>query len=165
MGRILWAPWRMEYVGAEPKGCIFCLMPQEARDEENLILERAALSFVSMNRFPYNTGHLMVAPYAHVPGLEELSDEAIKEIMGLLKKSLSCLNAALRPHGFNIGVNLGKAAGAGFDQHVHVHIVPRWSGDTNFMPVVADTKVLPEALKATYQKLRQSFAATPQARG
>jgi len=165
MRKILWAPWRMEYIGSKPRGCIFCLMPQENRDEENLILERGRLSFVAMNRFPYNSGHLMVAPYAHVPSLEDLDEETIKDTMGLVKKSLSCLRAVLKPQGFNVGVNIGRAAGAGFDQHVHAHIVPRWSGDVNFMPVVAETKVIPEALNATYRKLRPSFAASTSARG
>ncbi|MEM2905146.1 MAG: HIT domain-containing protein, partial [Candidatus Bathyarchaeia archaeon] len=157
--KVLWAPWRMEYIGSEPKGCIFCSMPQVDRDEENLILERGRLSFVAMNRFPYNNGHLMVAPYAHVPSLEDLSEEAVIEVMRLVKKSLSCLRATLHPQGFNVGVNIGRAAGAGFDQHVHVHVVPRWTGDINFMPVLADTKVLPEALNVTYRKLRPSFSA------
>lgn len=156
-GKVLWAPWRMEYINSQSKGCIFCVFPREPHDEENLILARGRLCFVMMNRFPYNVGHIMVAPYAHVPSLLELDDGATQELMAVLKRSLSCLNAMLRPQGFNVGINLGRAAGAGFDQHLHVHVVPRWVGDTNFMPVLGDTKVLPESLSATYQKLRMCF--------
>ncbi|MBS7610390.1 HIT domain-containing protein [Candidatus Bathyarchaeota archaeon] len=149
----LWAPWRMEWIAKEMKDCIFCRIPKEERDEENLLLRRLSTCFVLLNRFPYNNGHLMIAPYRHVPSLEDLKEE---EGMELFRASILCLKAireAMKPDGFNLGINIGKAAGAGFEGHVHLHIVPRWVGDTNFMPVIGRTKVISEALKDTYAKL------------
>ena len=157
----LWAPWRMAYIdpsGAKEQGCIFCVKPQEDRDEENLILYRGERCFVLMNLFPYNNGHLMIAPYAHVPDIERLDAETLTEIMLTAQKSLAALRAALRPDGFNMGINQGTVAGAGIADHIHFHVVPRWNGDTNFMPVLADTKVMPDYLRNTYRQLKPHFA-------
>ena len=157
----LWAPWRMAYIdpsGAKEQGCIFCVKPQEDRDEENLILYRGERCFVLMNLFPYNNGHLMIAPYAHVPDIERLDAETLTEMMLTAQKSLAALRAAMRPDGFNMGINQGTVAGAGIADHVHFHVVPRWNGDTNFMPVLADTKVMPDYLRNTYRQLKPHFA-------
>lgn len=157
----LWAPWRMAYIdpsGAKEQGCIFCVKPEEDRDEENLILYRGARCFVLMNLFPYNNGHLMIAPYAHVPDIERLDAETLTEMMLTAQKSLAALRAAMRPDGFNMGINQGTVAGAGIADHVHFHVVPRWNGDTNFMPVLADTKVMPDYLQNTYRQLKPHFA-------
>lgn len=157
----LWAPWRMAYIdpkNAKEQGCIFCVKPQEERDEENLILYRGERCFVLMNLFPYNNGHLMIAPYAHVPDIQQLDAETLTEMMLTAQKSLAALQAAMHPNGFNMGINQGTVAGAGIADHVHFHIVPRWNGDTNFMPVLADTKVMPEYLQSTYHQLKQHFS-------
>ena len=151
----LWAPWRMEYVQkAAESGCILCQKPRENNDEANLILFRGQHNFIILNAFPYNPGHLMVAPYRHIANLQDLTDEEAKELFDIIKKSLELLKQVIKPAGFNIGVNVGKVAGAGIAKHLHTHIVPRWQGDTNFMPVLTDTKVIPEALTGTYRKLR-----------
>ena len=153
----------MQYIGALPEeGCIFCAKPQERNDAENLVLYRSEHAFVMMNAFPYNNGHLLVAPYRHVADLKSLEDPELLDIMRLIKLCTEILSRAISPQGFNIGINLGQVAGAGIADHVHLHIVPRWSGDTNFMPVIADTKVLPEALAETYSKLRREFDAISQ---
>jgi len=138
----------------KPKGCIFCEKTREKRDEENLILYRGKNAFIIMNAFPYNNGHLMVAPYRHVPTLENLENDELLEVFKLVNLSLRILREAMNPDGFNIGVNIGRVAGAGIEEHVHVHIVPRWNGDTNFMPVIANTKVISEGLSETYRNLR-----------
>lgn len=140
------------------QGCIFCEKPKEQRDRENLIVARFERCFVILNAFPYNNGHLMVVPYRHVPSLLNLTDEELAELMKVTQISERVLRQALNPHGFNIGLNLGRCAGAGIEEHLHIHIVPRWHGDTNFMPVIADTKVLPELLSQTYEKLQPLFA-------
>lgn len=155
----IWAPWRMEYVlGEKERGCIFCDKPKEDKDSDNLILYRGAKNFAILNSYPYNPGHLMVAPYRHIAQLEELSPEELYEHFAMVAKSVKALKEALHPDGFNIGLNLGKVAGAGVEGHVHTHIVPRWQGDTNFMPVIAATRVIPEALAATYSKLQGKIA-------
>ena len=155
----IWAPWRISYILSEkPRGCIFCEKPREHKDEENLILIRGRYNFIILNAFPYNPGHLMIAPFRHVGLVEELTDEEALEHFKLLRESLRALRRALRPDGFNIGMNLGKTAGAGVEDHLHTHVVPRWEGDTNFMPVVADVKVLPEALSDTYRKLKEAWS-------
>lgn len=155
----LWAPWRIEYILQPDKsGCFLCQKPKENKDESNLVLHRGRNNFILLNSFPYNPGHLMVAPYRHVGYLEELTDVEAKEHFDMVKLSIRLLNQVVKPTGFNIGMNLGKVAGAGVDDHVHTHIVPRWQGDTNFMPVISNTKVLPEALAATYQKLKQGLS-------
>jgi len=154
----IWAPWRIEYVlQAEKGGCFLCEKPKEDNDEPNLILWRGKSNFIILNSFPYNSGHLMVAPYRHIGHLDGLTDEEAKEHFDLVKRSLRLLTGVTGPAGFNIGMNLGKVAGAGVDDHVHTHIVPRWQGDTNFMPVISNTKVLPEALAATYKKLKNGL--------
>lgn len=153
----LWAPWRMEWIAKETKGCIFCRIPKEERDEENLILLRLRTCFIVLNKFPYNNGHLMIAPYRHVPSLEDLKEEEGTELFRASTLCLRAIRETMKPDGFNLGVNIGKAAGAGFEGHVHLHIVPRWVGDTNFMPVIGRTKVISEALKDTYAKLSKVF--------
>lgn len=154
----LWAPWRLEYIAGERvEGCIFCVFPQQDKDEENHILYRGKHAYVIMNAFPYSNGHLLIPPYRHVGDFTELNDEENLEIMQLAQKCCKVLKLACNPDGFNIGVNLGRAAGAGIEDHVHVHIVPRWNGDTNFMPVFADVKVIPEALQTTYKKFKILF--------
>jgi ATP adenylyltransferase len=155
--RVLWAPWRMAYIGAGPKdeGCIFCAKPAQDRDEENLLLLRGERVFVLMNLYPYNSGHLMVAPYAHLPTIQELDAETLTELMTTAQRCLAALNEALHPQGYNMGINQGAVAGAGIADHVHYHIVPRWNGDTNFMPVLADTKVMPEYLQTTYRQIKE----------
>jgi ATP adenylyltransferase len=146
----------MAYVGGEnpQPGCIFCNKASEDRDEENLILLRGQNCFALMNLYPYNTGHLMIAPYAHVPSIQQMNTESLTEMMALAQRLLGALQEALGPHGFNMGINQGSIAGAGIADHVHLHIVPRWSGDTNFMPVIGDVKIIPEYLETTYHKLR-----------
>lgn len=155
----LWAPWRMEYIANAERveGCIFCVLPPEDRDKENLILHRAKHSFVMMNAFPYNNGHLMVVPFKHTADMYALEDEELLEINHLLRYSIRILSTVMQPDGFNLGVNLGQTAGAGVLDHMHWHIVPRWNGDSNFMPVLANTKVLPESLQSTYDKLKAAI--------
>lgn len=154
----LWAPWRIQYITAgKVEGCIFCNKADEDQDEENMILKRGKLSFIMMNAFPYNNGHLMIAPYRHIGDLSLLTDEEMLNVMQMVRDGKELLSKAFSPDGFNIGINLGRVAGAGIEDHVHVHIVPRWNGDTNFMPVLADIKVMPQALAATYQKLKEAL--------
>lgn len=154
----LWTPWRMEYIlGEKSSGCIFCDKPQEDNDREDLILYRGEKVFVIMNKYPYNNGHLMVTPYAHVSDLALLDSETMVELMAEVQRCTAIMKKTLRPDGFNIGMNLGKAGGAGIDDHLHMHIVPRWSGDNNFMPVMADVRVMPEHLDDTYMKLNPHF--------
>jgi ATP adenylyltransferase len=155
--KYLWAPWRMDYIMEEKrKGCIFCKKPMENQDEKNLILFQSDYAFVIMNKFPYNNGHLMVVPKRHCIDLGQLGDEEIHELSYLLRASTQILKECLHPHGFNIGMNIGKVGGAG-EEHIHFHIVPRWKGDINFMPVLSETKIIPEYLEKTYQKLRSAF--------
>lgn len=157
--RQIWAPWRIEYIlMRKRKGCIFCKFSDEKeKDEENFVLFRGRKNFVVLNNYPYNNGHLMVAPYRHVKNLEDLTEEEIYEHFMIVKKTVEILKKAYKPHGFNIGINLGKVAGAGVEGHIHTHVVPRWRGDTNYMPVIANTKVIPEALNETYKKLKQAL--------
>jgi ATP adenylyltransferase len=157
----IWAPWRIEYIleakDANKVGCILCHKPKEADGQANLILHRGKTNFIILNAFPYNPGHLMVAPYRHLGKLEDLSDEESREHFDLVKLSIKLLEEAIKPSGFNTGMNLGRVAGAGIEDHLHTHVVPRWQGDTNFMPVVADTKVLPQALASSYINLKKSL--------
>ena len=154
----LWAPWRIRYVQMEkPEGCILCDKPGESTDAINYILYRGDKNFIIMNSFPYNSGHLMVAPYRHVASLEELTDTELYEHFKIVRQSIKVLRQTYNPNGFNVGINMGKVAGAGIDDHIHTHIVPRWQGDTNFMPVTADTKVVNEAPAETYEKLKAKF--------
>jgi ATP adenylyltransferase len=157
MGERLWAPWRLEYIKKARKGhgeCIFVELPKQSDDRKNLILYRGQHAFVILNAFPYTNGHLMVAPYLHTAELADLSDEEHLEVAHLIRDSIRWLTAAYEPDGFNIGMNLGIAAGAGITDHLHWHVVPRWQGDTNFMPVVGEVRVLPESLEETYDRLR-----------
>lgn len=156
----LWAPWRGEYVTQASKGedqaCLFCELQKED-DDEALILARSEQSFAVLNRYPYNSGHLMVAPFRHGGQLEELNDGENLDMQRLLQRCISALKATMDPHGFNLGMNLGRVAGAGVPDHLHWHVVPRWNGDTNFMPALAETKVLPERLAKTLEKLRAAL--------
>jgi ATP adenylyltransferase len=148
----------MDYISREKKGgCFFCKKLKEKRDRKNLILYQGEHVFVVMNRYPYNNGHLMVVPKRHYHDLEQLDDEESKELFGLLRASVKALKACFQPNGFNIGINIGKAAGAGED-HLHLHVVPRWAGDTNFMPVLGETKIVPEYLQRTYERLHSAFS-------
>jgi ATP adenylyltransferase len=152
----LWAPWRMAYIlETRQPGCFLCDIVQTSRDEDNLVLERGEHTMLLMNRYPYNNGHLMVAPYQHMDALEGLRPEALSELMALCVRGCSRLRQALRPHGFNVGLNLGAAAGAGLKEHLHLHIVPRWEGDTNFMPVLAEVKVIPQSLGELWRQLKE----------
>lgn len=159
MNRI-WAPWRMEYIeeeGGKDAGCIFCTKPSENDDVENLILDRGKLCFTIMNRYPYNNGHIMVAPYRHINNITLLTDEEFSEMHKATNKGMMAIDSVMKPDGYNIGMNIGKVAGAGFEGHVHLHIVPRWNGDTNFMPVLADIKVMPEHIRKTYGKILEAM--------
>lgn len=150
----------MRYILSEKPGhCIFCENPKQGRDRENLILYRSPNTFVVMNLYPYNNGHLMVVPYMHESSLDGLPDEVLAEMTLITRYSVRCLARAFRPEGFNIGINLGKVAGAGIDEHLHVHIVPRWAGDTSFMTVMDEIRVINEHLLATYDKLHPVFNA------
>ena len=154
----LWSPWRMEYIlGEKPEGCIFCDKVLKEKDSENLILFRGEHCFVIMNRYPYNNGHLMVAPYDHVDMPTKLPAETLTEMMTIVNICLEVLQEEMQPDGFNLGMNLGACAGAGIRDHVHMHVVPRWTGDTSFMPVLADTHVIVEALHDCYERLRPCF--------
>jgi ATP adenylyltransferase len=159
----LWTPWRMEFVtGKRAAGCIFCDKPQENQDRDNLILYRGTHCFIIMNRYPYNNGHLLVVPYAHKPDLPSLSAETAAEMMRLTQHSISVLHLMMRPDGFNVGMNIGRCAGAGIVDHVHLHLVPRWEGDTNFMSVVPGVRVIPELLDRTYERLLEAGIGKPQ---
>jgi ATP adenylyltransferase len=160
----LWAPWRMAYIdrvtdSQPPAECIFC-RALGAGDRESLVVHRGALSLIMLNRFPYNPGHLMVAPRSHGGDLAVLDAAELADVVGQLQLATRVLEAELDCDGFNGGWNQGRVAGAGIDTHLHFHLVPRWSGDTNFMPVLADVKVVPEHLDATWEKLSSAFAAS-----
>jgi len=159
----LWAPWRMEFIEAKtPEGCIFCLFPAEQGEEadrRNLIVHRSPRAFTILNRFPYNNGHVLVVPRAHVARLEDLEPADFAELQEELRRAVGVIRAAYRPEGMNVGMNLGKVAGAGIADHLHWHVVPRWGGDTNFMPVLADTKVMIEHLDSSWTRTRAGFAA------
>ena len=158
MTKPLWAPWRLEYIqqADEQPGCIFCLAAA-ADDESGLVVQRGRTAFVILNKFPYSSGHLMVSPYRHVGEFAELEDEEVLEIHRLASVGMGALAETLAPQGYNVGWNLGRIAGAGAVDHVHLHVVPRWAGDTNFMPVLADVKVLPEHLAETRRKLAAAW--------
>ena len=156
----LWAPWRMEYLqNSKVGGCIFCDKAADERDRENLVLYRGRTAFIMLNLYPYTNGHLMVVPYQHVGDLEKLDSAVQTELMELVTLSVALLRRAVKAHGFNIGMNIGKAAGAGFDDHLHIHVVPRWLGDTNFMPVLAQVRTMPELLTETYDRLKNALQA------
>jgi len=158
----LWAPWRMEYITGEQRtGCLFCRVLNDPDDEDaELVVWRPQGAIVLLNKFPYNPGHVMVAPAAHQGELDSLDDAQSSDLMRALKRTIAVLRGALKPEGFNVGGNTGRAAGAGILDHVHFHVVPRWNGDTNFMPVLAEVKVVNEHLLQTAAKLREAFAAS-----
>ena len=156
----LWAPWRLDYIkGPKPDECIFCTGPEAGDDAAKYIVRRGEHCFAMLNAYPYNNGHLMISPYRHVPAVEELDEAELLELMTLTQRSLRVLHDVYAPEGFNMGVNQGKVAGAGVEHHVHLHIVPRWGADTNFMPVIGDTRVLPQSLDDSYRDLTRAFDA------
>ncbi len=157
----LWAPWRSKYVRNvhSIKGCIFCSKPKANKDRANHIISRSRHAYSILNIYPYNNGHMMVVPFRHVNDISKLTDEELSDLMNLLKETKARLAKALNPHGFNIGINLGRAAGAGYKDHVHIHIVPRWQGDANFMPVITSTKIVSQSLDELYKKLTRCLPA------
>lgn len=157
----LWTPWRRAFVegsaAAPDDECFLCALPAQQADEQNLVLHHGQQVFVALNLYPYNSGHLLVAPFAHTGDFATLPSDTAHELMTVTQRCVAVLQQVYAPHAFNVGLNLGRAAGAGLPDHLHVHVVPRWNGDTNFMPVVAETKVLPESLGQTYARLAPHF--------
>jgi ATP adenylyltransferase len=157
----IWAPWRLEYVKDASKDneseCIFCAALEAGDDEASLIVRRGERCFVILNKFPYTNGHLMVAPYEHIAELQGLDDETMAEIMSLAQSGIAALETSYAPHGYNVGFNQGRVAGAGVEHHIHMHVVPRWGGDTNFMPVLGDTRVMNQTLEDSYETLRGAW--------
>jgi ATP adenylyltransferase len=157
----IWAPWRGEYVKDASKDkeseCVFCAALNAGDDEANLIVRRGERSFVILNKYPYTNGHLMVAPYEHIGELQALDKQTMAEIMSLAQRGIAALEASYSPHGYNVGFNQGRVAGAGVEYHIHMHVVPRWGGDTNFMPVLGDTRVMNETLQDSYETLKGAF--------
>ncbi|HEU5015252.1 MAG TPA: HIT domain-containing protein [Roseiflexaceae bacterium] len=160
---IQFTPWRMAYIKSDNSSatneCVLCRLGREEPGVENLVLFRGTSCYVVMNRYPYNTGHLMVAPYEHTSDLPGLAPEVAEELFDLTRRCITLVGQAMQPDGFNMGMNLGKAAGAGIDEHLHMHVVPRWGGDMNFMPIIGGVKLIPEALDQTYAHLYPLFAA------
>jgi ATP adenylyltransferase len=155
----LWAPWRLEYIesGSDEAACIFCAKPKTGDDDRELIVHRGERAYVLLNLYPYANGHLMVAPYRHTADPGALDEDERAEMWELYSRSLTALRTAFEPHGFNAGMNLGRVAGAGVEHHLHLHVVPRWNGDTNFMPVLADVRVMPEHLARTLERIRGAW--------
>ncbi len=157
----IWAPWRLAYVKDASKDsdeeCIFCAKPEAGDDEANLIVHRGERAFVILNLFPYTNGHMMVAPYEHVGAIEAIDADTIAEMMALAQQGIRALDDVYGPQGFNVGFNQGRVAGAGVEHHIHMHVVPRWGGDTNFMPVLGDTRVMPQSLEDSYAALHGKF--------
>jgi ATP adenylyltransferase len=156
----LWSPWRYQYL-TEPlpvEGCVFCALAADTHDEANLIVHRATHNFVILNKFPYTSGHLMVVPYAHAAELTAISEAAATEMMALVRVAEGHIGSLYRPDGLNIGMNIGASAGAGIAGHIHMHVLPRWRGDANFMTTIGETRVLPEALETTWQRLSAAFS-------
>ncbi len=156
----LWAPWRIEYIKMpKPDTCILCEIPADdkANDRKNLLLYRGKQCYIVLNKYPYNNGHIMIAPYRHIPSVTDLTDDEALEIHQLTKLSIKILDETMKPGGYNIGANIGRAAGAGIEEHYHLHIVPRWVGDTNYMPVISNTKIIVEHILETYDKLREAL--------
>ncbi len=155
----LWSPWRYQYIthSSSSTECIFCAIARSLNDEENLVVHRAQYNFVVLNRFPYSSGHLMVVPYEHLSSLAAVKEEGAAEMMGLMRQAETALRNAYQPNGLNMGLNLGESAGAGVADHVHMHVLPRWAGDSNFMTVVGETRVLPEDLGETYRKVKAAL--------
>ena len=162
----LWTPWRYQYItGSTPCGCVFCAAAQNPDDRASFIVHRARLNFVILNRFPYTNGHVMIVPFAHVASLQEAAEETLIEMTLLARQTETHLRAIYRPDGMNVGMNLGQSAGAGIAGHIHLHMLPRWTGDTNFMTVTGETRVLPEDLPVTWERLRTAFERHPSNRG
>jgi ATP adenylyltransferase len=156
----LWAPWRLEYIkGPQDDECIFCTGPAAGDDSGRYILRRGEHCFAMLNAFPYNNGHLMLSPYRHVPSIEALDAPVLTELMTMTQDALAAMRVAYAPEGFNMGINQGKVAGAGVEHHVHLHVVPRWGGDTNFMPVIGGARVLPQSLDDSFRDLTKAFEA------
>ena len=155
----LWSPWRYQYVSQQvpQEGCVFCIKMQQSNDEQNLVLYRGVNSYVLLNLYPYTSGHLMIAPYQHVGSLSAADDATWLEMMQLTRKAEQALQKAYHPDGINLGMNLGKSAGAGIADHIHMHVLPRWHADSNFITTIGETRVLPEALEDTYRKLKGLF--------
>ena len=156
----IWSPWRYDYLasgGRKPSSCVFCIGEDRTRDAERLIVFRGDHNFIILNLFPYTSGHVMVAPYEHLHSLASAKTEQLTEMMQLSQRAISALQALYRPEGFNLGMNLGSAAGAGIREHFHLHVVPRWVGDANFMTVSGETRVLPEELHTTYERLKSEL--------
>jgi ATP adenylyltransferase len=156
----LWAPWRIKYIETgNVEGCIFCGKPDqgEDKDADNYIIHRGKHAFVLLNLYPYIGGHTMIAPYKHTGSMEELTDNELLEMFSLVRKTTGTMKEVFSPDGFNVGMNIGEAAGAGFGDHIHIHVVPRWAQDTNFMPVLTDTRVISEALDETYERLVKAW--------
>lgn len=160
----IWSPWRYKYIASADRepGCVFCRAINDNDDPGRLVLHRARLNFVILNLFPYTSGHLMVVPYEHEASLAEVSSETTAEMMELAKRAQRALEAEYNPDGFNVGMNLGRSAGAGVADHLHLHVVPRWTGDANFVSIIGETRVLPEDLPATYEKLKKHFGPQDQ---
>jgi ATP adenylyltransferase len=158
----IWAPWRLAYVKDASKDieeeCIFCAKPGAEDDEANLIVHRGERCFVILNLYPYTNGHLMVAPFEHIGRIQDLPAETVAEMMALAQRAMDGLERVYDPQGYNVGFNQGRVAGAGVEHHIHLHVVPRWGGDTNFMPVIADTKVMPQTLEQSYEALKGAFS-------
>lgn len=155
----LWAPWRLAFIekASRLSGCIFCEKPARNEDGKSFILRRGRHAYVLMNIYPYNNGHLLIAPYRHIATLEDLPPPVLLDMMRLVQQSIRAVRKAYAPEGFNLGVNQGRAAGAGIEHHIHLHIVPRWNADTNFMPLLGETRVLPQHLQASYARLKTAF--------
>ncbi len=154
----MWAPWRMEYIkGEKTSGCIFCSALKAYKDKENLILLRGKHSSVMLNKYPYSNGHIMVFPHEHVADIALLDTKGLVDTFSTLRDSVALLKKAISPEGFNIGINMGKCAGAGIKDHIHIHVVPRWEGDTNFMPLIGEVKLINEHLSSTYEHLSHFF--------
>lgn len=158
MNDILYSPWRIKYILSEKENhCIFCLDHDESDDPKHFIIKRTKHSFVMLNAYPYNNGHIMIIPKKHCKSLQELDQDEISDLFNLVKETEMVVRAAYNPEGINIGINMGRAAGAGIDDHLHVHLVPRWNGDVNFMTVIGETRVIPEAFESAYSKLKEQF--------
>lgn len=156
----LWAPWRIKYiVGHKTRGCVLCAIQKQKSDKKSLIIFRSRYCFVVLNKFPYNNGHLMIVPYRHVGAIEKISMAEFSDMNSAMVRAIQLLKVVLNPQGYNIGLNIGKCSGAGIDKHVHMHIVPRWQGDTNFMTIVNDTRVISQSLNELYLKLKQCLHA------
>ncbi len=158
----IWAPWRLKYVKDADKNnedqCVFCAKPALGDDETALVVHRGENAFVILNLYPYTSGHLMVAPFEHIGALQDIEPEVLAEMMDLAQQAIRKMESVYSPEGFNIGVNQGRVAGAGVEGHIHLHVVPRWAGDNNYMPVLADTRVMPQSLEETYDALEGGFS-------